>query len=259
MIKIENVDIHGVARAIYSARNALNSWDKSDSKEETLYSVYGHHNDKELVDSFDNIQDFVDYISDFQYGCDEKQKFNVYSEKKICIGKNDLQLTKKLVKAGTDHSKFMRMITVTTDITAPLYWWKEFDTYKVGTVRNSCSTMHTIHKKEFTLDDFSHEHLTDCYDSNGQLCCEFGWTLECLINDLNAVRELYLETKDKKYWWQMIQILPSSYNQRSTIQLNYVVLRNIYHSRKAHKLDEWRDFCKWIESLPYSELITVEW
>lgn len=174
------------------------------------------------------------------------------------LGENNTQLMKQLIKAGTDHSKFMRMITVTFDITAPMYWLKEAATYKVGTVRNSCSTMHCIHKKEFTLDDFSHEHLTDCYDSNGQLCCEFGWTLECLINDLNAVRELYLETKDKKYWWQMIQILPSSYNQRSTVQLNYAVLRNIYHSRKAHKLDEWRDFCKWIESLPYSELITME-
>ena len=178
---------------------------------------------------------------------------------KDMLGDADLELAKKLVKAGTDHSKFMRMITVTFDIIAPMYWWKEFDTYKVGTVRNSCSTMHTIHKKEFTLDDFSHEHLTDCYDSNGQLCCEFGWTLECLINDLNAVRELYLETKDKKYWWQMIQVLPSSYNQRSTVQLNYAVLRNIYHSRKAHKLDEWKIFCKWIEEeLPYSELITME-
>ncbi|MBQ2176412.1 MAG: hypothetical protein II453_15565, partial [Alphaproteobacteria bacterium] len=121
------------------------------------------------------------------------------------LGENNTQLMKQLIKAGTDHSKFMRMITVTFDIIAPMYWWKEASTYKVGTVRNSCSTMHTIHKKEFTFDDFSHEHLTDCYDSNGQLCCEFGWTLECLINDLNAVRELYLETKDKKYWWQMIQ------------------------------------------------------
>ena len=211
MIKIEKVDVHGVARAIYSARNAMNSWDKSDSRFET-----------------------------------------------DTMGEDDLRLAKQLVKAGADHSKFMRMITVTLDIIAPMYWWKEASTYKVGTVRNSCSTMHTIHKKEFTLDDFSHEHLTDCYDSNGQLCCEFGWTLECLINDLNAVRELYLETKDKKYWWQMIQILPSSYNQRSTVQLNYAVLRNIYHSRKAHKLDEWRDFCKWVEELPYSELITME-
>ena len=211
MIKIKNVDVHGVARAIYSARNAMNSWDKSDSRFET-----------------------------------------------DTMGENDLKLAKQLVKAGTDHSKFMRMITVTLDITAPMYWWKEASTYKVGTVRNSCSTMHTIHKKEFTLDDFSHEHLTDCYDSNGQLCCEFGWTLECLINDLNAVRELYLEVKDKKYWWQIIQLLPSSYNQRSTVQLNYAVLRNIYHARKGHKLDEWKIFCKWIEELPYSELITME-
>ena len=212
MIKIKNVDVHGVARAIYSARNAMNSWAKSDSRFET-----------------------------------------------DTMGENDLKLAKQLVKAGTDHSKFMRMITVTLDIIAPMYWWKEASTYKVGTVKNSCSTMHTIHKKEFTLDDFSHEHLTDCYDSNGQLCCEFGWTLECLINDLNAVRELYLETKDKKYWWQMIQLLPSSYNQRSTVQLNYAVLRNIYHARKDHKLDEWKIFCKWIEEeLPYSKLITME-
>ena len=211
MIKIKNVDVHGVARAIYSARNAMNSWDKSDSRFET-----------------------------------------------DTMGENDLKLAKQLVKAGTDHAKFMRMIMVTLDIIAPMYWWKEASTYKVGTVRNSCSTMHTIHKKEFTLDDFSHEHLTDCYDSNGQLCCEFGWTLECLINDLNAVRELYLEVKDKKYWWQIIQLLPSSYNQRSTVQLNYAVLRNIYHARKGHKLDEWKIFCKWIEELPYSELITME-
>ena len=212
MIKIENVDVHGVARAIYSARNAMNSWDKSDSRFET-----------------------------------------------DTMGENDLKLAKQLVKAGTDHAKFMRMITVTLDIVAPMYWWKEASTYKVGTVRNSCSTMHTIHKKEFTLDDFSHEHLTDCYDSNGQLCCEFGWILECLINDLNAARELYLETKDKKYWWQMIQLLPSSYNQRSTVQLNYAVLRNIYHARKGHKLKEWRDFCEWVkDELPYSELITME-
>ena len=212
MIKIDNVDVHNIARAIYSARNAMNSWAKSDSRFET-----------------------------------------------DTMGENDLKLAKQLVKAGTDLSKFMRMITVTLDIIAPMYWWKEASTYKVGTVRNSCSTMHTIHKKEFTLDDFSHEHLTDCYDSNGQLCCEFGWTLECLINDLNAVRELYLETKDKKYWWQMIQLLPSSYNQRSTVQLNYAVLRNIYHARKDHKLDEWKIFCKWIEEeLPYSKLITME-
>lgn len=164
------------------------------------------------------------------------------------LGKNDLQLMKQLIKAGTDHSKFMRMITVTCDITAPLYWWKEFDTYKVGTVRNSCSTMHKIHSKEFTIDDFSHEHLDLAYKT----------TFELIISALNRAREVYLETNDKKYWWQLIQLLPSSYNQRATVQLNYAVLRNMYHSRKNHKLDEWsQGFTKWVESLPYSELITM--
>lgn len=210
MIKIENVDVHGVARAIYSARNAMNSWDKSDSDFET-----------------------------------------------DTMGENDLKLAKQLVKAGTDHSKFMRMITVTLDTTAPMYWWKEASTYKVGTVRNSCSTMHTIHKKEFTLDDFSHEHLlTEKETEWGDICPII--TLECTISVLNNFRKKYLETKDKKYWWQMIQLLPSSYNQRSTVQLNYAVLRNIYHSRKSHKLNEWRDFCKSVEELPCSELITME-
>ena len=199
MIKIENVDVHGVARAIYSARNAMNSWDKSDSNFET-----------------------------------------------DTMGENDLKLAKQLVKAGTDHAKFMRMITVTMDIIAPMYWWKEASTYKVGTVRNSCSTMHTIHKKEFTLDDFSYEHLY----------LELN-ILEVVIIGLNAARERYLKGEDKADWWEMIQLLPSSYNQKSTVQLNYAVLRNIYHSRKAHKLDEWRDFCKWIEELPCSELITM--
>ena len=201
MIKIENVDVHGVARAIYSARNAMNSWDKSDSRFET-----------------------------------------------DTMGENDLKLAKQLVKAGTDHAKFMRMITVTLDITAPMYWWKEFDTYKVATVRNSCSTMHTIHKKEFTLDDFSHEHLVKELK-----------ILEVVIIALNAARKRYLKNKDEADWWQMIQLLPSSYNQRSTVQLNYAVLRNIYHARKNHKLDEWRTFCEWVkDELPYSELITME-
>lgn len=200
MIKIENVDVHGVARAIYSARNAMNSWDKSDSRFET-----------------------------------------------DTMGENDLKLAKQLVKAGTDHAKFMRMITVTLDIVAPMYWWKEFDTYKVATVRNSCSTMHTIHKKEFTLDDFSHEHLVKELK-----------ILEVVIISLNAARERYLKNKDEADWWQMIQLLPSSYNQRSTVQLNYQVLRNIYHARKNHKLDCWRTFCSWIEELPCSELITME-
>lgn len=164
------------------------------------------------------------------------------------LGKNDLQLMKQLIKAGTDHSKFMRMITVTVDITAPLYWWKEFDTYKVGTVRNSCSTMHKIHEKEFTLDDFSHEHLFASCVENG---------LDIIVTILNNCRDYYLKTKSKEGWWQLIQLLPSSYNQRATVQLNYAVLRNMYHSRKNHKLDEWsQGFTKWVESLPYSELIT---
>lgn len=167
------------------------------------------------------------------------------------IGENDLQLMKQLIKAGNDHSKYMRMILVTVDITAPLYWWKEFDTYKVGTVRNSCSTMHKIHEKKFTLDDFSHEHLIDSQES------WLGMLEVTLVEALNYARKLYLETKDKTYWWQLIQLLPSSYNQRATVQLNYAVLRSMYHSRKNHKLDEWsQGFTKWVESLPYSELIT---
>lgn len=165
------------------------------------------------------------------------------------LGKNDLALMKSLVKAGSDHSKFMRMINVTMDITAPLYWWKEFDTYKVGTVRNSCSTMHKIHAKEFTLDDFSHEQLTD---SAIEDC------LEVVIRFLNTARDMFIDHdgKSKAAWWQMIQLLPSSYNQRATVQLNYEVLANMYKSRKEHKLDEWRMFCEWVESLPYSEIIT---
>lgn len=205
MIVIENVDVHGVARAIYSARNAMNSWDKSDSRFET-----------------------------------------------DTMGENDLKLAKQLVKAGSDHSKFMRMITVTCDITAPMYWWKEMDTYKVGTVRNSCSTMHKIHAKEFELSDFSYEHLSD---SSLAL-------FEMLVDELNYWRNEYDHgvTKGNKYfWWQIIQLLPSSYNQRATWQANYAVLRNIYHARNNHKLDEWHEFCAWIKSnLPYSELITED-
>jgi len=165
------------------------------------------------------------------------------------IGEKDLNLMKQLIKAGTDHSKFMRMITVMVDITAPLYWWKEFDTYKVGTVRNSCSTMNNIHSKEFTLDDFSHEHL----------CTSSEKMLNRVIDVLNLERKNYIVSEDKFCWWQLIQLLPSSYNQRATVQLNYAVLRNMYHSRKNHKLDEWsRGFTKWAEMLPYSELITEE-
>ena len=224
MIKIENVDVYGFEAAIRGMRNPLNSWDKSDST-------------------------FIDVF-------DDRENIRTYYQKSVDIGENDLKLMKQLVKAGTDHSKFMRMITVTLDIIAPMYWWKEASTYKVGTVRNSCSTMHTIHKKEFTLDDFSHEHLlTEKETECGDICPII--TLECTISALNNFRKKFLETKDKKYWWQMIQLLPSSYNQRATVQLNYAVLRNIYHARKDHKLDEWRDFCKWVEELPCSKLITM--
>lgn len=172
------------------------------------------------------------------------------------VGKRDMNLMERLVNAGSDHRKFLRFITVTVDITAPLYWWKEFDTYKVGTVANSCSTMHKIHANEFTLDDFSHEHLIDCDLQDGT---QTGWrtAMKALIQVLNAAREEYLQTKDKTYWWQMIQLLPASYNQTRTVMLNYEVLRNMYHARKNHKLDEWHTFCAWVEDLPYADhLIT---
>lgn len=223
MIKIENVVTPSVEQwkaVIRGMRNPLNSWDNSDS-----YSTH--------IEDVDTIQ-----TADFEF----------------FIGENDLSLMKKLRNAGKDHRKFMRMITVYVDVTAPLYWWKEADTYKVGTVANSCSTMHKIHAKEFTLDDFSCEHL---FNEDSGNCFEWYHTvLKSVIHTLNTARCQYLETKDKKYWWQMIQLLPSSYNQRRTVQMNYEVLANMYHSRKAHKLDEWVEFCKWIETLPYSELIT---
>ena len=173
-------------------------------------------------------------------------KYNDLDEYKI--GANDLDLMKRLAMAGTDHRKFMRMMPVYVRITAPFYWWKEFDTYKVGTVANSCSTMHKIAAKEFTVDDFSTEHLISDNNAMMKTTCDL----------LNQYREKYLKTKDKKYWWQMIQLLPSSYNQTRNVMLNYEVLANIYKSRKDHKLDEWRDFCKWIEELPLSYLITHE-
>lgn len=228
MIKIEDTDIFGWEAAIRGMRNPLNSWNNSDSI----------------------------WCESYDY----KAKETVYNFR---IGKADLELMKHLIKAGTDHSKFMRMITVTCDIIAPLYWWKEFDTYKVGTVRNSCSTMHKIHEKEFTLDDFSCENLLCDPGSQLENVIEVGFDqmfgidfLMYTVQALNGYREKYIKTKYKCYWWQMIQLLPSSYNQRATVQLNYQVLRNIYHSRKNHKLDEWNDFCNWIETLPYSELIT---
>lgn len=224
-IKIENAEVVGWEHAIRGMRNPLNSWNKSDS-----------------------------IVCDGE--CDYCSKWKVCPEENLMIGEpllgeNDYDLMKRLRNAGTDHRKFMRMITVYTDITAPLYWWKEYDTYKVGTVANSCSTMHKIHAKEFTLDDFSHDHLfTDPYGST--------YILQSVIDALNEAREEYLRTNDKDVWWQIIQLLPSSYNQKRTVMLNYEVLANIYKSRKNHKLDEWVTLCEWIKTLPYSELITGE-
>lgn len=237
MIKIENVEVMGWEAAIRGMRNPLNSWAKSDSGWFPVEDDMG-----------------VDYV-----------QYNPHSDpaELYFVGPNDLDLMIRLRNAGTDHRKFMRMITVCLDITAPLYWWKEFDTYKVGTVANSCSTMHKIQAKAFTLNDFSHEHLSNDKDFEFPLMNkEDLWTSEQVLSltviALNEYRKKFLETKDKKYWWQMIQILPSSYNQRRTVMLNYEVLANMYKSRKNHKLDEWVDFCKWIETLPYSELIIGE-
>ena len=233
MIKIENNEVFGWETAIRGMRNPMNSWDKSDSFQ---CDVVGCRS-----------EDCPAYIiEDGFISCSQEGTY--------IIGENDFALMKRLVKSGSDHSKFMRMINVTMDITAPLYWWKEYDTYKVGTVRNSCSTMHKIAEKEFTLDDFSCEHLQN-YNSGFKSGDNFLRDFEYTVEALNTARKLYLETNDKQYWWQMIQLLPSSYNQRATIQMNYQVLRSMYHARKNHKLDEWREFCKYIETLPYSELI----
>ena len=239
MIKIEKFEVLGWEHAIRGMRNPMNSWEKSDSvfidEDGDWYTITGDSGPFKNVDEFST---------------DGQQ---------VYIGPNDLDLMKRLRNSGTDHRKFMRMISVYLDITAPLYWWKEFDTYKVSTVANSCSTMHKIAAKEFTLDDFSHEHLFhNVNDTETWLDIDFFNVLDNTIFYLNKARELYLDTKDKNYWWQMIQLLPSSYNQKRTVMLNYEVLANIYKSRRHHKLDEWRDFCEWIETLPYSELITKE-
>lgn len=222
MLKIKNVELHGWEPGIRGMRNPKNSWKKSDSK---FVTTDGDHHD---------------ICGNFGPG------YGSYGWEEAVIGENDLSLMTTLRDAGTDHRKFMRMIVVYMDVTAPLYWWKEYDTYKVGTVANSCSTMHKIAEKEFTLDDFSCEHLIGIAKDD----------LHGTTSVLNHFRKLYLQSKDKKYWWQMIQLLPSSYNQRRTIMLNYEVLANIYKSRRNHKLDEWHTFCDLIESLPYSELIT---
>lgn len=263
MIKIENVEVMGWKAAIRGMRNPMNSWEQSDSGWDA--SIY--HCDKDYLTVMS--EDFSDYE----------------------VGPNDRDLMKRLRNAGTDHRKFMRMITVYVDITAPLYWWKEFDTYKVGTVANSCSTMHKIADKEFTLEDFSCEHLMSFDNSNyweedsdnacfidpgkKDVVVPRSLFLNYIIPMLNTAREKYIEMskklketdlteaerkrtieQKKLFWWQMIQLLPSSYNQKRTVMLNYEVLANMYKSRKNHKLDEWHVFCDWIKALPYSELIT---
>ena len=226
MIKLENYEVLGWEHAIRGMRNPMNSWEKSDSK---------HCSETLLCRECPAFED------------DNKCHIRGSGIDPLAIGPNDHDLMMRLASAGPVHGKFRRMITVYVDITAPLYWWKEFDTYKVGTVANSCSTMHKIHAKEFELSDFSTDHLV-------------GSSLDYmnyLMRELNGWRTRYLATKDKEDWWQMIQLLPSSYNQKRTVQLNYEVLANMYEYRKAHKLDEWVEFCKWIETLPYSEIITA--
>ena len=229
MLKIENAEVFGWEHAIRGMRNPMNSWKKSDSS--WRYDAPAQR-ENHILASYDDDTEFW-------------------------IGPNDADLMNRLRNAGTDHRKFMRMITVYLDITAPLYWWKEFDTYKVGTVANSCSTMHKITAKEFVLDDFSHEHLISDEAIPGRVYSAKGM-MEATVDNLNMFRKLYLETQDKKYWWQLIQLLPSSYNQLRTIMLNYEVLANIYKSRRNHKLDEWQTFCEWIKGLPMSEIITGE-
>ena len=261
MIKLENTQVIGWEAAIRGMRNPMNSWEKGDSKYCDV-DGYGHCRGCEAYDACNETHQDGDFV----------------------LGPNDLDLMKRLRNAGTDHRKFMRMITVYVDITAPLYWWKEFDTYKVGTVANSCSTMHKIHAKEFTRDDFSWDHLVgdDCVPDHAEMCSTY--ILDQVIESLNFWRHEYLTgeesgiKKDKRSWWQMIQLLPSSYNQKRTVMMNYEVLANIYKSRRNHKLDEWSEhkkvnitdgekvvrtipnqyqgFCDWIKTLPYSEIIT---
>ena len=257
MIKIENVEVTGWEVAIRGMRNPMNSWDKSDSG---------------ICKGGD---DGIGCKNCAVYDCEHTYDHSWQ------LGKADHELMMKLAAGGPVHAKYRRMITVYLDITAPLYWWKEFDTYKVGTVANSCSTMHKIAAKEFTLEDFSHEHLiaddeNPVYSSLNDKRLDGGGLLGLTVNVLNYWRKKYLKMAEqlesdmthdemlrllalkKKYWWQMIQLLPSSYNQKRTVMLNYEVLAGIYPMRKNHKLDEWREFCQWIEKLPYSEIIRGE-
>lgn len=233
MISFENTEVMNLKGAIRGMRNPLNSWEKSDS---------------------------IFHEKECKNDCPDCKGCVVVDHMCVRLGENDLDLARRLIVAGSDHRKFLRQIFVSVDITAPLYWWKEFDTYKVATVANSCSTMHTIHKKEFTIEDFSTEHLINSpliEEEPGKpklLNVQAYEMLSVIIGVLNAARFNYLKTKDKRYWWQMIQLLPTSYNQRRTVTLNYETLRNIYGSRHNHKLDEWSiGFMEWIDSLPYAD------
>lgn len=226
MIKIEKTEVFGWEAAIRGMRNPMNSWEKSDSG--VCFNTVACHTCR----------------------ADRNHCKSRMENKEFVVGYDDMNLMKRLRNAGTDHRKFMRMITVYLDITAPLYWWKEFDTYKVGTVANSCSTMHKIADKEFDVNDFSHEHIEEL--DGDEYNMSYDWLLRT-VDILNYYRAKYIEINDKIYWWQMIQLLPSSYNQRRTVMLNYEVLANIYKSRCNHKLDEWRELCKWVETLPYAK------
>lgn len=242
MIKIENIEVGGLKPALRGMRNPKNSWARSDSGFGCTHRKNWNKEEDGLLLCENCGHTYDDHVI-----CAGYQQY--------CIGPNDHDLATRLRNAGTDHRKYLRMIVVWLDVTAPLYWWKEFDTYKVGTVANSCSTMHKIAAKEFTLEDFSCEHLISEEAIPGRVYSAKGM-MEATVDNLNMFRKLYLETQDKKYWWQLIQLLPSSYNQRRTLMVSYEVLANIYKSRRGHKLDEWRKFCDWIETLPYSELIT---
>lgn len=231
MIKLEYTEVVGWEAAIRGMRNPMNSWERSDSQ---------------LCKSGDGFEDCHMGV----HGSCPRGDEGYFKEDIFCVGKNDFELMQRLARAGTDHRKFMRMIVVYADVTAPLYWYKELETYKVGTVSNSCSTMHTLDKRDLELEDFSMDSIKE-NDVAVQLFCD-------VIERINALRRWYKEGGEKSYWREMIQLLPSSYNQRRTLMLNYEVLANIYRARRNHKLTEWREFCRWIESLPYSELITGE-
>ena len=242
MIKLEKTNVMNFENAIRGARNPMNSWDKGDSRYCGIKNLEEYHYLAKPNDTYEDIIHRCDGCKHLDDGCC------------FMVGENDLALARKLVKAGSDHRKFLRQIFVSVDITAPLYWWKEFDTYKVGTVSNSCSTMHKIHAKEFTLNDFSYENMI----SNLGETFEALDALYLIIDVLNDYRNSYNETKDKRYWYSMIQLLPSSYNQLRTVTMNYENLLNIYYSRKHHKLNEWHTVCDWIETLPYFKEMCLE-